>query len=91
MNPENGCPTGGGPTKGMSCNGGIRGGGVPVGLAGLLKGAGASDPSGPGAAVVDWMFCLVVWWWPMLLSHSKRKLQRKCTKAVALSNQLNLP
>ena len=37
--------------------------GVPVGQAGLLKGSGATDPSGSGAAVVDWMFsscCMAV-------------------------------
>ena len=51
MNPGNGCPTGGVPTKGMSGKRDTRGGGVPVGQTGLLEGSGASYPSG-----------LVLWW-----------------------------
>ena len=58
MNPGNGHPIGGLPTKGMSSKRGIRGGGVPVKLVGLLEGSGAGDPSGLGAVLVDWTFLL---------------------------------
>ena len=62
MGPGNGHPTDRVPAKGISGRRGTKEGGVPVGLAGLLEGPRASDPSSSGTVVVVGTFsscCLV--------------------------------